>query len=385
MFTTRFKKRLLVQEQAGLLRRPLQISKKDGKYLWIGSRKVLNFASNDYLGLSTSEELRRKVARNFQNYGTSSSSSRMVSGHYSIISRAEKEYAQYFGYDDALFFPSGYQANMGVISTFFEPGDRVIFDKHIHASSVKGLTLSGADFCGYNHNSMSHLRKRLEASGPEPVAVVTESLFSMDGDFLEVRDFAALKRRYGFLSIVDEAHAFGAIGVNGCGIAHDAADITVGTFGKALGLFGAFVLLPEGFKEYLFNFSSPLIYSTTLPEAHAASAIDLLDIISRNEERRVHLREVSARMQAGLRSEGFKVSGDAHILAVEIGEESRAVEVSRALLERGYFVFPARYPTVPLHKAILRIGMTALHSVKDVRSFISELKEINGKIDQALR
>ncbi|MBW2568625.1 MAG: pyridoxal phosphate-dependent aminotransferase family protein [Deltaproteobacteria bacterium] len=373
MFEERFKNRLMLHRQAGLRRNPPEISEREGKYLYINNRRVLNFASNDYLGLGVSEELKEKVAKNFLKYSTSSSSSRLVSGNYSIINQAEKEYASFFGYDDALFFPSGYQANLGIISTFFEKEDIIIFDKHIHASSVKGISLSGANFYGYNHNSMPHLRKRLEANRQKQVAVLTESLFSMDGDFLDVHRFGELKREYGFLSIADEAHAFGAVGKNGCGIARGAADIAIGTFGKAFGLFGSFVLLPKGFKEYLFNFSSPLIYSTTLPEAHAASAIDLLKIISRSEERRKHLRKVSRIMKEGLRRKGFRVTGDAHILALEIGEEARAAGVSQSLLKKNIFVPPVRYPTVPIGRAILRISMTALHTEEDIRFFVDLL------------
>lgn len=385
MFAKRFKDRLLSKKQAGLYRNPPEIRKRQGKYLFIGSQKVLNFSSNDYLGLGSSKKLRKKVADNFLKYGTSSSSSRLVSGNYSIITAAEKEYARYFGYDQALFFPSGYQANLGMISTFFEPGDTIIFDKHIHASSVKGITLSGADFYGYNHNAMSHLSKRLEKYHQSRTVVVTESLFSMDGDFLDVEGLKKLKQRYGFLTIVDEAHAFGALGdpsfKTGCGIARDAADIAVGTFGKAMGLFGAFVLMPEGFKEYLINFSSPFIYTTTLPEAHAASAMDVLEMIRESKDKRRHLSEVSRHMKECLKDEGFKVTGDAHILAVEIGEENMAVAVSKALLEKNIFVFSARYPTVPIGKAILRIGMTALHTKEDVEYFSDSLREVYGKIE----
>jgi 8-amino-7-oxononanoate synthase len=380
MFAERYKNRLMVQKTSGLYRDPPEVTTKDGKFLLMGGRKILNFASNDYLGLSISEELRQKASQNFRKYGTSSSSSRLVSGNYSVINKAENLYASYFGYSDALFFPSGYQANIGILSTFLEKGDTVIFDKHIHASSVKGMTMSGAVFYGYNHNSMSHLEKRLTAHRNGQVAVLTESLFSMDGDILDASGIKTLKDRYGFLTIVDEAHAFGAAGVEGRGIAGAVADIAVGTFGKAFGFFGAFVLLPEGFKEYLFNFSSPLIYTTTLPEAHAATAIDVLEIIERSEDRRTHLQGISGYMREGLRREGFRVSGDAHILALTVGDEEKAVKLSRRLLENNIFVLPARYPTVPLSHAILRISITALLEEKDIKSFITCIKKANDEI-----
>jgi len=381
MFKERVKDRLALQRQAGLYRDPPEIKRREGKYIFVSDQKLLNFASNDYLGLGVSDELRNKVVRNFKKYKTSSSSSRLVSGNYSVIAQAEKEYARYFGYEDALFFPSGYQANIGVLSTFFEKGDTIIFDKHIHASSVKGMTLSGATFKGYNHNAMSHLKKRLDANTQRQVAVLTESLFSMDGDLLDIEAIGKMKSRYGFLSIIDEAHAFGALGDKGRGMAREVADIAVGTFGKALGLFGAFVLLPEDFKAYLFNFSSPLIYTTTLPQAHAASAIDLLQLLSDCDELRGHLQEVSRLMKEGLKQEGFRVTGDAHILAIEIGEEQKALAVTRDLLKDGIFVLSARFPTVPIHKAILRVSMTALHTEDDAKYFIGKLKEVIKKVE----
>jgi 8-amino-7-oxononanoate synthase len=196
----------------------------------------------------------------------------------------------------------------------------------------------------------------------------------MDGDFLDIQAFKQVKDQYGFLGIVDEAHAFGALGEKGRGLARDVADIAVGTFGKALGFFGAFVLLPEGFKEYLFNFSSPLIYTTTLPEAHAASAVDLLQIMSERDDLREHLGKISLSMKEGLRQEGFGVRGDAHILSVEIGEEDKTVAVAKGLLNDGIFVLPARFPTVPKGLAILRISMTALHTEEDTAHFISRIK-----------
>lgn len=378
MVNKRYEKRLLIQRRTGLHRDPPEISGREGKHLIIGGRRVLNFASNDYLGLGISKDIGKKVARNFLKYNASSSSSRLVSGNYSVITGAEREYARYFGYKDALFFPSGYQANIAVLSTLFERGDTLVFDKHIHASSVKGMVLSGADFRGYNHSSMSHLKKRLKENAQDMTAVITESLFSMDGDLLDTGTFGEMKRRFGFLSIVDEAHAFGALGEKGRGIAGDVADIAVGTFGKALGFFGAFVLLPEGLKEYLFNFSSPLIYTTALPEAHAASAIDLLQVISQGDDLRRRLRDVSRFMKARLVSEGFSVTGDAHILSVKIGDETRAAGISNGMLKKDVFVLPVRYPTVPVGRSLLRIGMTTLITEEDVEYFINALKEAYG-------
>ena len=377
MFRERYRLKLMAQQQGGLYRNPPVIERREGKYLFSKGRRLINFASNDYLGLGASNVLRCKVADNFARFGSSSSSSRLVAGNFERVNMAEKMFADFFGYPAALFFPSGYQANVGVLATLFESGDTVVFDKHIHASSVKGLALSNALRLGYNHSDFGHLEKRLQKSAAQ-AGVVTESLFSMDGDCLDVASLAALKRKYGFFSVVDEAHAFGVLGIDGRGVASGVADVAVGTFGKSLGLFGAFALLSEDLKAYLLNFSSPQIYTTTLPEAHAASALDALEMAAAADDGRRHLAELSAHMRQALTREGFDVSGDAHILAIQIGEEQQALETAHGLVTRGIFVLPARFPTVPLQKAILRISLTALHQPEDLDFFVRTLKEVHA-------
>ena len=379
MFTERYRRKLELQRESGLFRDPLPVDHREGKYIVSRGRRLLNMASNDYLGLGVNRELRRKVAGHFARLGSSSSSSRLVSANFKRLSAAEDAYAQYFGYEASLFYPSGYQANLGVLSALFEPGDVVLFDKHIHASSVKGLSLSGADTRGFSHSAMDHLKKRLRKTSGQ-VGVVTESLFSMDGDRLDVAGMTNLKAAYHFFCVVDEAHAFGVLGPQGRGLAPSLADVAVGTFGKALGLFGAFAFMSDEIKSYLLNFSSPQIYTTTLPEAHAASAMDVLEAVFQGESQRQHLRELSQWLKTALSEAGFRVSGDAHILAVEIGKERSAVAMARHLLSKGVFVLPARYPTVPLNKAILRISLTALHTKADGDVLMEALKESHESV-----
>jgi len=367
---------LNLQKEQGLYRDPIRIDQRNGKYLCIDSRRILNFGSNDYLGLGSSQALAQKVARHFETLGASASSSRLVSGNYRIICQAEDAFADYFGYQAALFFPSGFQANAGILAALFEKGDRVFFDKHIHASSVNGLMLSRAHIYGYNHNNLAHLKKRLDACADGQAAVITESLFSMDGDVLPCDDLLTVKSQSQFLCVVDEAHAFGVLGEKGKGLARPVADIAIGTFGKALGLFGAFVLLPAMIKEYLLNFCAPMIYTTTLPAAHAASAMDVLEMIEKADEQRRHLHDISRYMALKLVHQGFEVNGDAHVLSVLMGDEKKARRISRKLLEKNIYVLPARYPTVPLGKAILRISLTALHTKRDIDNFISALKDV---------
>jgi 8-amino-7-oxononanoate synthase len=263
MLTQKIERRLLSQRQAGLFRDPPVLENQNGKHLSIDGAKVLNFSSNDYLGLGSSKKVSQIVAQNFRKLGSSASSSRLVSANHQIMHQAESAFAEYFGYDECVFISSGYQANLAVVSTLFDQDDMVFFDKHIHASSVKGLLAGECRFSGFKHNDLTHLEKRLAKAGRNTPVVLTESLFSMDGDMLDIAELTRLKSRHGFFAVIDEAHAFGALGPEGRGIGKDVADIATGTLGKAMGLFGAFVLLPKGFKSYLFNFASPLIYSTS--------------------------------------------------------------------------------------------------------------------------
>ena len=376
MLAQKFKRRLLSQRQAGLFRDPPVLEDQSGKHLSIDGAKVLNFSSNDYLGLGSSEKVSQIVAQNFRKLGSSASSSRLVSANHQIMHQAESAFAQYFGYDECVFFSSGYQANLAVVSTLFDQDDMVFFDKHIHASSVKGLLASECRFSGFKHNDLAHLEKRIAKAGRKSPVVLTESLFSMDGDMLDVAKLNSLKARHGFIAVIDEAHAFGALGPEGRGLGKDAADIATGTLGKAMGLFGAFVLLPKGLKSYLFNFASPLIYSTSLPAAHAASAMEVLNIVEESEDRRERLEKNSRYLKDCLTEAGFKAIGDAHIIAVEIGKEQEASRISRRLLERGVYVLSVRYPTVPQGKAILRLSMTAMHDESDIRYFVDQLQEI---------
>jgi len=376
MFNEKWQKKLDLQKENGLYRNPVFIEKRTGKTTTINDREVVNFSSNDYLGIATLTDLKLSASKNFLKYGTSSSSSRLVSANYSAINEAERRFADFFGYEEALFFPSGFQCNQGLVSSILEPEDIAIFDKHLHASSVKGLVLSKGEFTGYKHNSMSHLEKKCIQHKEKFKAVLTESLFSMDGDLLDVNEFKKLKDKYSFLSVIDEAHSFGALGEGGRGIARDAADIAVGTFGKALGFFGAFVLMPSILKEYLLNFSSQQIYTTTLPEAHAATAMEILDIVEKAEDRRSHLKEMSEYMKNELKNLNLKVLGEAHIISPEIGPEKLSAKISKKLLSHGYFVLPARYPTVPMGKSILRISMTALHEKSDIDGFVDALKKV---------
>ncbi len=374
-YTQRMTDRLINQKKQGLYRHPPTVVARTGRLIQVGQRQLLNFASNDYLGLGASTQLAQRVAQNFDKYGASASSSRLVSGYYSAIEEAEAALAEYCGYNSALIYPSGYQCNLGVIATLFEKGDTVFGDKHIHASSVAAIKLSGARFYGYNHNCMDHLKRRLTTTASSWAAILTESLFSMDGDLLNIEELASIKIDHDLLVLVDEAHALGVMGENGRGLSRPVADLAVGTLGKAFGLFGAFALLTTTFREYLINFSAPLIYTTSLPEAHGASILAALDMVIAANDRRQRLAEVTTALHTRLCESGFDVGGDAHIISVKVGSELKATAMCQHLFEKGLFVFSARFPTVPLNQAILRISMTAMHTHDDVNALVTGLME----------
>ena len=381
MFDERYVKKLEHQRLTGLIRNPLDIQEKSGRLIRVDGRDLVNFASNDYLGLASDKRAKQAVARNFEKFGPSASSSRLVTGNHRVIREAELKFADYFGYEDALFFPSGFQANLALLSTLFSEGDAVFFDKHIHASSVKGLALSSASFYGYNHNDTAHLERRILSRGADrPRALVTEALFSMDGDSPDIPALLALKKKHGLLCVVDEAHSFGVLGDGGRGIAGGLADVAVGTLGKAFGLFGAFVLLPALYRDYLINFASPLIYTTALPEAHAASAADLLDLSAAADDRRACLQELHDLFVTQAREYGLTVEGEAHILSIFVGREEKSLRLARRLFEKGMVVFPARYPTVPQGRAILRISLTAVLAKEDLLRLIREIRDAGHEL-----
>jgi len=371
-----YRRLLKVQRDSHLFREPKVIFNRQGKYVDSGNKRLINFASNDYLGLCSDKKIKQIFSKNFQKYPTSSSSSRVVCGNYSVVLQAEKKFADFFGYEDCLFFQSGFQANLALMSTIFLENQNVLADKHIHASSIMGLKLGGVHFKTYNHNKISHLRKRLNKLNGKFCWVISESLFSMDGDVLDVDNFFKLKEEVGFFSVVDEAHSLGAMGKEGRGITTGRSDIVVGTFTKAFGFFGAFILLPSIFKEYMFNFATPLIYSTALPPAHAACAMDILDVVRDLEDRRWYLQELSLFARENLKAAGISYVGESYILSIKIGDEALAQDISKELFNRGYMVFYSRYPTVPLGKSILRLSLCYFHTEKDIDKFVKNLQDV---------
>lgn len=351
----------------GLLRSPLHVSGRKGKFITVDNTVLLNFACNDYLGLSVCPTLQTTVANCSAQYHVGAASSRLVTGHLAEIAESEARLAEFFGYDECMLMPSGYQANQAVIQALDVHEHAFCYDKRIHASMGRALAAANSPRVGYAHSNFEQLEKKLLQIDSENQPIVfTESLFSMDGDTLEVRALAELKKRRKVFTVVDEAHAFGVLGEKGRGVGGGIADIAIGTLGKAYGLFGAFILMPGGFSEFFCNAASPVMFSTAVSPVHAACALAAVKQASVMEREREHVRKLSLAMREALHAEGMQVYGDAHILAVEVGSEEKAVCIATDMREDGLLIFPARYPTVPRNRAILRISITALHSYKDI-------------------
>jgi 8-amino-7-oxononanoate synthase len=352
------------RRDAGLGRRLLAVSGRRGPYTVADGREHLDFSSNDFLGLGQDGGMAERLAGLCRRHGCGSGSSRLVTGTSAGVLEAEAALAAHFGYESCLILGSGFLANLTLLATLFSNKDTLALDKRAHASTVAGVRHSRAAFHTFRHNGMDHLAKILRA---HPVrAVLTESLFSMDGDSPDFSDLARLKGEHGFLCVVDEAHSFGALGEGGRGLAHGVADVAVGTLGKAFGLFGAFILCPEAVRDYLIHFGQGFVYTTALPPWHGDMVLAMLERVVAAADDRARLRLLGDEART-LLGEVLPVRGEAHILALEVGDEARCVRLAETLRRDGVLVFAARYPTVPLGQAILRVNLTSLHRPEHLR------------------
>lgn len=364
-FLLELKDKVAVRRQAGLGRDLLPVSTRDGRTVTIAGRRLLDFSSNDFLGLGRSRALAATM-RDLCLTGGGAGASRLVTGTSTSTLQAEAALARHFGYESCLIVGSGFLANLTLMATLFSSEHVLALDKRAHTSLMAGVLHSRARFHTFRHNNLSHLEKILHAHAV--TAVITESLFSMDADSPDFSALQKLKHGLGFLSIVDEAHAFGVLGPQGRGLAHTVADVAVGTLGKAFGLFGAFVLGPQAVRDYLIHFGQGFIYTTALPPWHGDMVLAMLDRIIQADDRRHQLASLSKTARDLLTEAGWQVRGRHHILALHIGDEPASLAMSAALRQKGVLAFAARYPTVPLGRAMLRICLSSGHSVADLEA-----------------
>ena len=340
----------------------------------------IDLSSNDYLGLSNHPIVKDRMVTAIQRDGCGSTGSRLLRGNREAFEAVERSFAAFKGAERALYFSSGYLANLAVLTTFIEPGDVILSDRLNHASLRDGIRLSPGKRVVFPHNDAVALARLVErARGRGQVFVVTESLFSMGGDLSPLASYAAICRATGALLVVDEAHAVGIYGTNGSGLIEERgiADdvlVSIDTAGKALGAAGAFVAGPAWAIEYLVQHARPFLFSTAPPPAVAAAIQASLTIVTGEPERRVRLRRRAVFLRERLAEVGIRVpSGDSAIIPIVLGGNNRALAVARALQSDGFDVRAIRPPSVPAGTARLRISVNVNLTEADIDRFVSRL------------
>ena len=336
--------------------------------LLIDGRDLINFGSNDYLGLAADPRLRQAVAEALDREGWGSGASPLVTGHATAHQRLAQRLAEFEGTEAALVFSSGFAANAGTIAALVGPGDVVYCDRKNHASLFDGCRLSRADVRVYPHGDCQCLASLLaESHKYRRRLIATDGLFSMDGDLAPLAELAELAQRHDAMLLVDEAHATGVFGVHGRGVSEhlgveDRVHVRIGTLSKALGCVGGFVAGSRSLIEWLVNRARPYVFSTAGPAAAAAAALAAIDIVEQEPQRRQQLLARSQELRAELIRQGWNTGASAsQIIPIMVGDAERAVKLSAELRDRGLLVPAIRPPTVPEGEACLRISLTVGH------------------------
>ena len=360
-------------KEAGLYRRLRRVEGDQGPALVLDGREVINFSSNNYLGIANHPALGEAAKAAIDRYGCGTGASRLISGNMTLHEELESKIAEFKGTEAALVFNSGFQANTGVISTLVGKGDAVFSDALNHASIIDGCRLSRAKAAVYAHLDMNQLEHELKQSQVvRRRLIVTESLFSMDGDEAPLADIVDLAERYGAMLMADEAHATGVYEPNGAGLVAkiglgDRVLVQMGTLGKALGGFGAYVAGSKALRELLINRCRSFIFTTSLPPAVMAMAIAAIGLVEREPQRRQALRGNSAALRGGLAALGYALGGSrSQILPLIVGDAQQCMKLSQRLLDRGVFAQGIRPPTVPPGTSRLRITLMATHTDEQV-------------------
>ncbi len=370
------------QREAGLYRSRRVVDSPQGREITIDGRRLLNFCSNDYLGLAADPRLAAAARGALDTWGTGAGAAHLVNGHFRPHHELEEALAAFTGRQRALLFSTGYMANLAVIAALAERGSPVLEDRLNHASLLDGGLLAGARLRRYPHADPAGLERLLErADGPALVA--TDGVFSMDGDLAPLPELAEVCARHDAVLVADDAHGIGVLGAGGAGsLAHFGLDaqrvpVLVGTLGKALGTAGAFVAGDADLVEYLVQRARPYIYTTAQPPAIAAATLESLAIAREEDWRREHLDGLVARFRRGLASLGWPLpASGSPIQPLRVGGSGAAVTLSRELERRGCLVTAIRPPTVPRGTARLRVTLTAAHRETDVDVLLETLASV---------
>jgi 8-amino-7-oxononanoate synthase len=373
-------------EAAGLRRHRRMLESPQGARIVEGGREYLSFCSNDYLGLASHPALIEAAQSAAASYGVGAGASHLVSGHSVPHHELEIALAAFTGLPSALLFSTGYMANLGIVTALAGRDDEAFADKLNHASLNDAVLLSRAKFTRYPHLDLVVLEQRLAASRAKRKLVVTDAVFSMDGDIAPVPELLALCERHDALLVLDDAHGFGVLGRTGRGVLehfssllppHSSRFVYMATLGKAAGVFGAFVAGPAELTDYLVQRARSYIYTTATPPLLSAALCASLRLIEGEAWRREHLRELIAALRQGLKLRRWRLmDSTTPIQPVIIGSNRETLAVSEALRERGIWVPAIRPPTVPRGEARLRISLSAAHTVEDVEQLAQILNEL---------
>jgi 8-amino-7-oxononanoate synthase len=360
-------------------RERLLLQSKQSAELVLDDSQLINFSSNDYLGLASNLSTIESVHQQLDSLGVGSGASHLVSGHHQIHQSLEIEVAEFLKRDSAVTFSTGYMANLGILQSLAKKGELIISDKLNHASLIDGAKLSNANSVRYQHCDMSALEKRLKSEAPQKW-VVTDGVFSMDGDLAPLDKIAGLCQKYQANLIVDDAHAVGVVGEQGQGCAEfynldqNQLPVLMGTFGKALGGFGAFVTGSQQLTDYLVQFARPYIYTTAMPAILAAANLHNLRLIKNDTSLMQRLKQNITKFKLLAEQAGLNLlASDTAIQPIVIGDSDKLVELNRQLIEAGYLVGAIRPPTVPVKTDRLRITLSAQHTEKQIKGLIEQL------------
>ena len=349
--------------------------------LQVEGKSLVNFCSNDYLGLAGHPDIAAALKSAIDQYGTGSGASHLISGHSKAHQQLEEQLAEFTGRPRALLFSTGYMANMGVINALVGRHDLVLEDQLNHASLLDGGHLSRADYKRYKHNNMQQLDYLLEQSTASRKLIVTDGVFSMDGDLAPLPEMSALAAQHSGWLMVDDAHGMGVLGATGGGIVEqqgltvEQVPVLMGTLGKSFGTFGAFIAGSEALIETLIQFARTYIYTTALPPAIACASSASLQIVRREHWRREHLQSLIQRFRAGAEQLGLQLmDSQTPIQPVLINNDQRVMEINQQLRSKGFMVGAIRPPTVPAGSGRLRITLSANHSNQQIDQLLDALE-----------
>lgn len=381
--------RLAARQADNLYRQRPLLQSPQGPLVQVDGKAYLAFSSNDYLGLANHPKVVQALQQGAAQWGVGGGASHLVIGHSAPHHQLEEALAEFTGRPRALLMSSGYMANLAVITALVGKGDTVLHDRLNHASLLDGGLLSGARFSRYLHNDLDSLQQRLQRAQGNTL-VVTDGVFSMDGDLAPLPELAAQAKAHGAWLMVDDAHGFGVLGHNGGGLVEqhglstEDVPVLVGTLGKSFGTAGAFVAGSEELIETLIQFARPYIYTTSSPPAVASATLTSLKLLQSEHWRREHLRQLIAQFRQSAQALGLQLmDSSTPIQPIIIGDSGQAMAVSARLREQGILVGAIRPPTVPAGSARLRVTLTAAHSAEQVQQLLDALASCQLEVQHA--